>query len=41
MGTAQCRGRSCLEVSNLSWLQELDCVQCADPGLAPIPDLSW
>ena len=40
-GKAQCRGRNCLEGRNLSWLQELYCEQCADPGAARIPDLSW
>ena len=38
---AQCRGRSCLGARNLSWLQEFYCEQCADPGAALIPDLSW
>jgi hypothetical protein len=37
---AQCRGRICLGVRNLSWLQEFNCGQCADPGAALIPDLS-
>ena len=40
-GKAQCRGRTCLEGSNLSWLQEFGCEQCADPGAALIPELSW
>ena len=40
-GKAQCRGRTCLGGRNLSWLQELYCEQCADPGAARIPDLSW
>ena len=30
---AQCRGRSCLEGRNLSWLQEIYCRQCAEPGV--------
>jgi hypothetical protein len=38
---AQCRGRSCLGARNLSWLQNFYCKQCANPGSAPIPDLSW
>ena len=37
---AQCRGRSCLGARNLSWLQEFNCEQCADPGAAIIPELS-
>ena len=40
-GKAQCRGRTCLGARNLSWLQELDCGQCAYPGAALIPELSW
>jgi hypothetical protein len=39
--TAQCRGKSCLEARKLSWLQEFNCEQCANPGAALIPDLSW
>jgi len=38
---AQCRGRICLEARNLSWLQEFDSEQCADPGAALITVLSW
>ena len=38
---AQCRGRDCLGARNLSWLQEFYCEQCADPGAALIPELSW
>jgi hypothetical protein len=38
---AQCRGRSCRGARNLSWLQDFNCGQCADPGAALIPDLSW
>ena len=40
-GKAQCRGRSCLGGRNLSWLQEFYCKQCANPGAALIPELSW
>jgi len=40
-GKAQCRGRDCLEGRKLSWLQEYYCGQCADPGAALIPELSW
>ena len=40
-GKAQCRGRDCLEARDLSWLQEFYCKQCAYPGAALIPDLSW
>jgi len=41
VGKAQCRGRDCLGGRYLSWLQELDCGQCAYPGAALIPELSW
>ena len=40
-GKAQCRGRTCLGARKLSWLQELNCQQCAYPGAALIPELSW
>ena len=38
---AQCRGRTCLGARRLSWLQDFYCGQCANPGAALIPDLSW
>ena len=40
-GKAQCRGRTCLGARKLSCLQDFKCKQCADPGAARIPDLSW
>ena len=40
-GKAQCRDRTCLGARKLSWLQEFYCRQCADPGAALIPALSW
>jgi hypothetical protein len=35
-GKAQCRGRSCLGATNLSWLQNFYWEQCAYPGAETI-----